>query len=50
MDEPTPPPVIGLALRGAVLGTAWAFGSFLLLVQMPHFLLLEARLCPLLPG
>ncbi len=33
-----------LRLLGAVLGTAWALGSFLLLVQLPHFLLLEALL------
>jgi hypothetical protein len=29
---------------GALLGTAMAFGSFLLLIQLPHFLLLEALL------
>lgn len=33
-----------LRILGAVLGTVWALGSFLLLVQMPHFLLLEALL------
>jgi uncharacterized membrane protein YccC len=33
-----------LRILGAVFGTAWALGSFLLLVQMPHFLLLEALL------
>jgi uncharacterized membrane protein YccC len=33
-----------LRIFGALLGTAWAFGSFLLLAQLPHFLLLEALL------
>ena len=33
-----------LRLLGAVLGTGWALGSLLLLVQLPHFLLLEALL------
>jgi uncharacterized membrane protein YccC len=33
-----------LRLLGAVLGTAWALGSVLLLVQSPHFLLLAALL------
>jgi uncharacterized membrane protein YccC len=33
-----------LRILGAVLGTAWALGSFLLVVQLPHFLLLEALL------
>ena len=33
-----------LRILGAVLGTAWALGSFLLLVQSPHFLLLEGLL------
>jgi uncharacterized membrane protein YccC len=33
-----------LRVLGALLGTAWALGSFLLLAQLPHFLLLEAFL------
>ena len=33
-----------LRILGAVLGTGWALGSVLLLVQSPHFLLLEALL------
>src|SRR5262249_10800757 len=33
-----------LRLLGAVLGTGWALGSLLLLVQLPHFLLLAALL------
>jgi uncharacterized membrane protein YccC len=33
-----------LRILGAVLGTAWAFGSFLLLSVLPHFLLLEGLL------
>jgi uncharacterized membrane protein YccC len=33
-----------LRVLGAVLGTAWALGSFLLLARLPHFLLLEALL------
>jgi uncharacterized membrane protein YccC len=33
-----------LRLLGALLGIAWALGSFVLLVQLPHFLLLEAFL------
>jgi uncharacterized membrane protein YccC len=33
-----------LRILGAVLGTAWALGSFVLLIHLPHFLLLEALL------
>jgi uncharacterized membrane protein YccC len=33
-----------LRILGAILGTGWALGSVVLLVQSPHFLLLEALL------